>query len=553
VEKSKHSARALYGRLVADRDNFLREAYESALLTIPALVPDSNDARQQGTHSTMDLPKPWQSLGARGVNNLGSKLILTLLPPSGSFGKYQIDPKIFAEMDPAEVDAVKTDLEQRLAARERAIVDDVNASNIRTKAFLAAKHLLVSGNYLLYLPPTGGARGFPLNQYVCRRDFTGNVLELIYVQILDRDSVEPKVRDLLDEDVACDDEGRDKPVEVYTHVWLDNGRFHSHQEVDDKIVPGTVGSVKEGDSPWMVLRWAAIDGEDYGRGFVEDYRGDLRSLEELSKALVKAALNAAKLIPIISPQSTLTPQDLVDKENGEPLIANPGDLTMFQQEKTADMSVARAQRQDLEQSLAADFLMNQSIQRNAERVTAEEIRLMAQELENTLGGVYSVLTQEFQLPLFRRVEAQMVKRGSLKRLPPEAAKVSIVTGLAAIGRGQDLQRLQEGVGMIAQMAQAFPELAQRINAADLAKRIFIGVGVDTTGLLKTEEQIAAEQQQVAQQQQIASVMDLMKGSGGAAMMQLMAQQQQGGAQGGPPQGGNPAAALQGAQPGQPPQ
>jgi hypothetical protein len=198
--------------------------------------------------------------------------------------------------------------------------------------------------------------------------------------------------------------------------------------------------------------------------------------------------------------------------------------------------------------------MNQSIQRNAERVTAEEIRLMAQELENTLGGVYSVLTQEFQLPLFRRVEAQMVKRGSLKKLPPDAAKVSIVTGLAAIGRGQDLQRLQEGVGMVAQMAQAFPELAQRINSADLAKRIFIGVGVDTTGLLKTEEQVATEQQQAAQQQQVASVMDLMKGSGGAAMMQLFAQQQQqGGAQGGLPQGGNPLAALQGAQPGQPPQ
>ena len=45
------------------------------------------------------------------------------------------------------------------------------------------------------------------------------------------------------------------------------------------------------------------------------------------------------------------------------------------------------------------FLLNTAIQRDAERVTAQEIRYMAQQLETAMGGIYSLLSQEFQLPL----------------------------------------------------------------------------------------------------------------------------------------------------------
>lgn len=48
-------------------------------------------------------------------------------------------------------------------------------------------------------------------------------------------------------------------------------------------------------------------------------------------------------------------------------------------------------------------LLNSAVQRNGERVTAEEIRYVAGELEDTLGGVYSLLSQELQLSLIRRV------------------------------------------------------------------------------------------------------------------------------------------------------
>ena len=40
--------------------------------------------------------------------------------------------------------------------------------------------------------------------------------------------------------------------------------------------------------------------------------------------------------------------------------------------------------------------MTAAIQRDAERVTAEEIRVMAQDLEEALGNYYSIMCKEFQ-------------------------------------------------------------------------------------------------------------------------------------------------------------
>ena len=49
--------------------------------------------------------------------------------------------------------------------------------------------------------------------------------------------------------------------------------------------------------------------------------------------------------------------------------------------------------------------------------TAEEIRSMVKELEDSLGGVYSVLSQELQLPIANRIMHLLSKRGTLPKLP----------------------------------------------------------------------------------------------------------------------------------------
>ena len=172
------------------------------------------------------------------------------------------------------------------------------------------------------------------------------------------------------------------------------------------------------------------------------------------------------------------------------------------------------------------FLLNTAIQRQAERVTAQEIRFMAQELESALGGVYSILSQELQLPLVNILMERMQSTQKIPKLPKGTVTPVIVTGVEALGRGNDLQKLREYVIDLVQLANVSPETIQRINFGDLVARLATGHGIDTIGLIKTEEQLQAElqQQQEAQQQQMLS--EAMKDSAPGVMKEVVKGNQQ---------------------------
>jgi signal transduction histidine kinase len=399
-----------YGKLADERGPYLSEAYRSALVTLPALVPDEQDIRDR-TAVAHDLAKPHQSLGARGVNNLASKLLLTLFPPTTPFLRYEI---ILGEDDADDV-ALREKIQGILARREAAIQRELDTTGARVKLFAALKHLIVAGNTLIYLEPDGSLQVFPLNAYACKRDTIGNPVEVIYVEAMDRATVQdPAILDALEKAPKPehpDDPNSvgDQPVHVYTHLQWEGKKLTARKEVAGLIYDEE--SYKAEDSPWLPLRFTAIDGEDYGRGFVEEYRGDLTGLEELSKAVVFAAANAAMMIPLIHPNGSVKPRQFQNAQNGEAIIGRPDDVSFVTADKFADMQVANAAKNDLVQALSADFMLNSAFQRQAERVTAEEIRRMAEELEDTLGGTFSVLSQELQLPIARRIEKALERRG----------------------------------------------------------------------------------------------------------------------------------------------
>ena len=129
---------------------------------------------------------------------------------------------------------------------------------------------------------------------------------------------------------------------------------------------------------------------------------------------------------------------------------------------------------------------------------------MAQELEDVLGGVYSILSQEFQMPLVNRLMDRMSKTGRLPKLPKKIVKTTIVTGLEALGRGHDLNKLDSFIQGAAQLLGE--DFSTYVNMSDYLKRRATSLGIDVEGLIKTEEEIQFEQQQAAQQamaQQVA--------------------------------------------------
>ena len=474
--------------LASKRSTYLDRARECAKVTIPTLMPET------GHNNTSRFETPYQGVGARGVNNLASKLMLLLLPPNSPFFRLAMDSKTKADLD-GEGD-LRAEIEQGLAGIEREVMGEIEARALRVNFFEALKHLIVSGNVLVHLPKQGGLRVFPMNSFVCKRAPNGELLEVIL-----EESVSPQA---LPEGIEEIDYTKDEDLKLHTKIYRENKDYYRvYQEVEGQIVPNSEGRYKKDLLPWLALRMVHLDGEDYGRSFVEEYLGDLKSLEGLMEALVSSAAASAKLVFMVRPNASVRRTDLAKSNNGDVILGDPNDVSVLQTEKYPDMRVVLDTVQRIEDRLAYAFLLNTAIQRNAERVTAEEIRFMAQELESALGGVYSVLSQEMQLPIVNILMNRMSASKKIPKLPKGTVTPVIVTGVEALGRGNDLNKLRTFITDIIGLAQANPETIQRIDFGDLVSRLATGHGIDTIGLIKTEQELQAEmeaQQQAMQEQ-----------------------------------------------------
>ena len=111
------SAHERYDQLRSDRSQFLDMARVAADLTLPYLIKGEEEY-QTGPRV---LKTPWQSVGAKGVVTLASKLMLALLPPSGSFFKLQINDGSIDQFDPQ----VKSEMDLSFSKIERIIMEEI--------------------------------------------------------------------------------------------------------------------------------------------------------------------------------------------------------------------------------------------------------------------------------------------------------------------------------------------------------------------------------------------------------------------------------------------
>jgi len=492
-------AAARYSALEPEKSIYLDRAIECSKYTLPTLITDND--RSTGKNYYTKIQTTYQGLGARGVNNLASKLLIALLPPNQSFFRLSVDDmKLKQELE--NYKELQSQFDQQLALMERSVMRDIEESGDRTALFEALKHLIIGGNALLYIAENG-TRVYPLKSFVVNRDPEGNVLEAVV-----REEVSP---DLLPDGTApknVDGKLVDKTVFLYTYITWDYEKDKCiwYQEAYGKQV-GKNGSSPIEKSPWIPLRMFRVAHESYGRGYVEELLGDLKSLEYLSKAIVEGSAAAAKIIFLCNPNGTTRPDALARAANGSIVAGNPNDVAPLQMQKQADLTVALNTIARIEQRLSFAFLLNSAIQAGAagrDRVTAEEIKMVANELESGLGGVYSVLSVELQLPLVKRKMALMERQKRLPKLPKDIVRPQITTGLDALGRGNDKAKLIEFLQTIA--GTLGPEtMARFVDNRELITRLAAADGLDTYKLIKSEEQLMAEDQQQAMmmQQQMA--------------------------------------------------
>lgn len=513
----QQSAKERYETLKQHREHFLDRGQECSELTIPSLLPPD------GFHSSTDLYNPFQSVGARGVNNLASKLLLLLLPPNSPFFRLSIAGDAKKDLDQQK--EIKSEVEKSLATIEREVSSKIEQLALRVSVFEALKHLIVAGNVLTYLPKKGTMRVFPLTNFVCKRDASGNIIEIVIEETIHPTYLDG---DTLDRISQFEDYKPDEECDLYTHIYkLNDKEFYTCQEVKGIKIESSQGTYPIDSLPYQALRMVRVDNEDYGRGYVEEFLGDLKSLEGLSQALVESAAASSKVVFMVRPNSVTRKKDLANTRNGDIITGSADDVAVLQAQKQYDLQVVERSIAKLEERLSYAFLLNTAIQRDAERVTAQEIRYMAQQLETAMGGIYSLLSQEFQLPLVTILMKRMSQANEIPSLPKNSVKPTIITGVEALGRGNDLQKLREFVAEIANLAQVNPAIVQSINTQDLVKRIATGLGIDTEGLVKSDEELAQEQAAQEDAMQNQQMMQLAEKAVAPAVQGAMKQQQEG--------------------------
>jgi hypothetical protein len=502
--ENKGNAASRYSQLQSERSEFEQRADRCAKLTLPTLY-DRNLTTKGNRGNIKD---PVHSLGARGVNNLASKLLISLLPMNTPFFKLNVDELAMQAMeqeagvqDEAEGASLKAEVMKGLGVIERSVVADIEEAGDTTAVFEAMKHLLVTGNCLLYVSEEGNARIFDLNKYVVVRDPQGKWLEVVVCEETSPASLSEEQRGLLNDEQTAETASPNATVRVYTHVNRSKGRVKWHQSINGSKVPDTESNVPESGNPWIPMRFLRVDGEDYGRSYVEMYLGDLDSLEVLTQAVRDSATAGAKTVWMVNPNGTTSAKALAKAPNNSIRSGNADDVSVLRLDKYNDLRIAQDMITRIERQLAHAFMINSEVLRDAERVTAEEVRFVAQELDDSLGGIYSLQSKEFQMPYVKRRLFLLRKRENMPEIPPEVKPV-IVTGFAALGRGHDREKLIRYARTLAEIYGP-EQLPKFINADELNARLAVADGIDTSGLLVT----AQDRQQSQEAAQQAQMMD----------------------------------------------
>lgn len=461
-----------YREQLSTRRQFEERAKDFASITIPYTIRSSS-----ATSTTKTKFKRAQSYCGALVNNLKSKIALSLLPPSTSSFRFVLSQDTQMQMEQLS-DKAKQDLREKInmgiSSATKRINDEIERQQIRPQFFSLIEQLLIVGSLIVEKVQSKGIIVHTLQSYTAKLDRYGKPEKFCIVE---------KLYDLPD-DITVKEE-KDE-YELYTMVVYDrdNDQWVMTQELDGKIV-GEEKTYKDYmDLPFRFLGWRYVPGDDYPRPYVEDYYDDMMQLNDISELLTRGSLAAAKVTHLVDEtrgRTRLT--DLVSAPTGAYLHGRGDDVTTVTVGKNFDFQVPMEREQNLKRELARMFLSNESATRPAERVTAYEVQLMAKELEaSTLGGIYSSMALEFSKWLVHQIMREL-------DISFDSFDVEILTGLDALGRSAEAQKLDAFIQRVGALGQI-----EYLNMQEVLSRYASFDGIDTTSLIKTSQEVAQERQ-----------------------------------------------------------
>lgn len=517
-----------YGQLEKDREPFLIRARACSALTIPSLF------REAGADGSSELILPWQSFGAYCVNTISSKLTLTMFPPGISPIRLDPSKKVLDDLtqlgDDIQKGLLKGEINKGLRQAELEFTSGVEQDDDATVFGTGHRYLIVGGNHAYQRYSDGTYRGITLDNFVVVRDGQGNVLEAIIRDDLVFETLPEPVKMHLRENLSDDDlqKGQEErkvdstKVCLYTHIFRRDGQYETYQECMGLTIPDTEWTWAPDYLPFMFVPFDLLPGENYGRSYVEYYLGDLQSLEGLEQTVQEGAAAAAKFIRLVRPGGVTSKEALAKAINGDIITGIEADVYTLEAGKTADFQTAENRIGAREARLSRAFLLNSAVQRSGERVTAEEIKYVAQELNDALGNLYLAFLKSEQKPYARLKVAAMMRDKRMTPLPKDTVNVKIATGAAALSRNAELAALDAfsmPASPVAQQASA-----SIINWTTFFMRRAISQGIDQDNLVYSEDEQAQKAAAQMQQQQMLDATGPLVQQGGSLMKAGLDQQ-----------------------------
>ena len=503
-------AKQRYDHLDGLRSNSLERKREHAMLTIPSLLPPAGRA----TGTTLDVP--YNSLAAEGTNNLASRIMSVVFPLNG-----QSVFEVLLEQPFNPDGSADPELQTQFDNFEKSVMDTLAPTNLRAAINLAYRHLIAIGDVMIHMDDDFTFRLFRADQYVVRRKHEGTWEEIII-----REQVNPEWHPRLRGIPKKSDNTRtnvaDNTVEqwepLYTTILKqEDGSVVVEQEFRGAKVEGTKET--HAVSPYMPARWSSLIGEAYGVSLVEDMFGDIRTLDSLSKALLDGAMLNAEYRWILNPGGMLELQDFLDSINGDTLAGGEKDLVPMSFQNNAQVQHAQVAVAHREAILGRRFLMNSAVQPKGERVTKFQVSVLAQELEQALGGILSLAGSEIQEPIIRRTLAIMAKKGLLdedisKQIAKEGGflKLRIRAGLEILNREAEKENLERAISI---MGTLNPRMLEGAKMHRIGRRWWEAQGLNNDDWMNDDE-LEQERARVQKQQ-----FDLIQQQ---AMLQQQAQQ-----------------------------
>ena len=458
-----------------------------ASLTIPSLLPP------QGWTEQSQLPQPFSSIPARGVTAMASRMLSALLPLNDMpFFKFEMGSGIEPEV---EVQVYLSNLSQQVYTK-------LSAGNLRETIYQALQHLIVIGDVCIIMDDDMNFRVVRLDRYVCRRDVYGEVEECIMVEY---ESLPEAMNS--DDYLMSSSEGMDNRQgykEVYMRIVVKDGVWTiTRQDADGNALQG---GGEYTTPPFIMLRWVGVPGENYGRSHCEDLIGDIKTLEGFTEGLINGVTAASIFLMGVDPTGMAEVDDINGTPTGGWIGARPNDVHVVSPATTMNPQIASTQTgvNILRQEIGRAFLLDSASIPQGERVTATAVRMIGQELEHVLGGAFSAIARDLMQPIVSRTVFLMISEGEVDQRLAEMfneeeglLNVEIVTGLQALSRDSDLQKLMQ----MGEMVRNLPEPAVAMFKWDeYGKALITALGFNSDLWVKTEEQVREEQLKLAQAQ-----------------------------------------------------